>query len=398
MEKDLKIFTKNIENEAVEQINGIMDQVAFKDSKVRIMPDVHAGKGCVVGFTAKLGDKIIPAIVGGDIGCGMFCANIGKVDIDFDKLDNVIRNCVPSGIELHSQIVSNFELEKLKCFKSLRHPDRVKKSLGTLGGGNHFIEIDKDEDDNKYLIVHTGSRSLGTEIARCYQSLADKVCNYGYLDYLKKIKDTIEIYKIQGREKELESVLKELKKEENIKINDIPYYYTYVEGEYKDNYLHDMKIGQEFAVQNRKIIAETIANEMGFNIDDYFESVHNYISFDDNIVRKGAISAKKGEQVIIPMNMRDGCIIGVGKGNSDWNYSAPHGAGRIFSRSEAKKKINLEDYKKSMEGIYTTSVNDFTIDESPFVYKPTREIVENIEPTVEIKRIIKPIYNYKANK
>ena len=398
MKKDLKIFTDNINDVAIKQINEIMNQDAFKDSKVRIMPDVHAGKGCVVGFTAKLSNKVVPAIVGGDIGCGMLCSNIGNVDIDFDKLDIVIRNSIPSGSELHSTIIHNFELEKLKCFNHLKRPSRLLKSLGTLGGGNHFIEIDRDEDNNKYLVIHTGSRNLGNQVANYYQELADKICNHDYLEYLKNVKDVLNNYKNNGREKEIEQTLKLLKENLEINQNNVPYYLSYLTDEYREAYLHDMKICQEYAKKNRELISKIISREMGFNIDDYFESVHNYISFDDNIVRKGAISAKKGEQVIIPMNMRDGCIIGVGKGNSDWNYSAPHGAGRIFSRSEAKKKINLEDYKKSMEGIYTTSVNDFTIDESPFVYKPTSEIVENIEPTVEIKRIIKPIYNYKANK
>ena len=224
MKKDLKIFTDNINDVAIKQINEIMNQDAFKDSKVRIMPDVHAGKGCVVGFTAKLSDKVVPAIVGGDIGCGMLCSNIGNVDIDFDKLDIVIRNSIPSGSELHSTIIHNFELEKLKCFNHLKRPSRLLKSLGTLGGGNHFIEIDRDEDNNKYLVIHTGSRNLGNQVANYYQELADKICNHDYLEYLKNVKDVLNNYKNNGREKEIEQTLKLLKENLEINQNNVPYY------------------------------------------------------------------------------------------------------------------------------------------------------------------------------
>lgn len=395
--KNLKIFTDNIEEKAKEQIDELLMQEAFQDSKIRIMPDVHAGKGCVVGFTGNLGDKVIPNIVGVDIGCGIYCANLGKVKINFQKLDKVIRENVPSGRRVNIKKQTNFDLEKLYCHKWLSGIDWIEKSLGSLGGGNHFIEIDEDEDKNRYLVIHTGSRNLGTQVAKYYQDMADKTCNSKIFEYLRKREELIKKYKELGKEKEIQKNLEKLSVEFKAFQKEIPYEFVYLEKEERDAYLHDMKICQEFAIQNRLMIAKKIAECMDFDISDYFESVHNYIAFDDNIVRKGAISAKVGERVIIPMNMRDGCIIGVGKGNEDWNNSAPHGAGRILSRTDAKKVIKLKDYEESMKNIYTTSINNSTIDEAPAVYKPMKEIIKYIEPTVEITKIIKPIYNFKAN-
>lgn len=395
--KDLKIFTKNIDEVAVKQINELLEQEAFKDSKVRIMPDVHAGKGCVIGFTGNLGEKVIPNIVGVDIGCGLFCGDLGKIDIDFLKLDQVIRENVPSGKNVNKIPKAKFDIKQLYCYDELRHYEWIEKSAGSLGGGNHFIEIDKDEDNNKYLVIHTGSRNLGSQVAEYYQELADKIINHGLEEYLEKRQYVIENYKKLGKQKEIQNKLKELHAELELNKNIIPRDLAYLEDKYREKYLHDMKLCQEFAVLNRYIIAKTICEKMNWNLKEYFESVHNYISFDDNIVRKGAISAKKGERVIIPINMRDGCIIGCGKGNDDWNNSAPHGAGRIMSRKQAKQKINLQEYEKAMKDIYTTSVSEFTIDEAPFVYKPIDEILERIGDTVEVDKIIKPIYNYKAN-
>lgn len=408
--KDLKIFTDDIEQEAINQINELLDQEAFKDSKIRIMPDVHAGKGCVIGFTGNLGDKVIPNIVGVDIGCGMLCVELGNIDLDLERLDKIIREYVPSGFEVHDERKYKFlELQDLKCYRELKDTKRLERSIGTLGGGNHFIEIDIDEDNNKYLVIHTGSRNLGKQVAEYYQELANQLCNYNIGEYKEKQQELIKTYKEQGRKQEIQSALIKLREEYKIDHKKIPKDLAYLEGQYREDYLHDMKICQEFAILNRKTIANIILKNIMYYQDgeeplncwdlkdDYFETIHNYISFEDNIVRKGAISAKKDEMVLIPMNMRDGCIIGVGKGNDDWNQSAPHGAGRIMSRMKAKETFNLDEYKESMKDIYTTSVNEDTIDEAPFVYKPMQEIIDNISDTVDIIKIIKPIYNFKAS-
>ena len=394
---DLKIFTKNIEEQAINQINELLKQETFKNSKVRIMPDVHAGKGCVVGFTGNLGEKVIPNIVGVDIGCGMLCVELGNIDLDLEKLDKIIREYVPSGMNVHeNQRYKFLELEQLYCYKLLKNKDNwLEKSMGTLGGGNHFIEIDVDENGNKYLIIHTGSRNLGKQVAEIYQEKAIEYCSYE--DEMKEEKQKIiKEYKVSGKEKDIQNKLIEISKKYEGKTK-LPKDLCYLEGKLREDYLHDMKICQEFAVENRKEIAFIIMSKMNLDYIDCFETIHNYISFEDNIVRKGAISAKKGEMVLIPMNMRDGCIIGIGIGNDDWNQSAPHGAGRIMSRMQAKETFTLNEYKESMKNIYTTSVNENTIDEAPFVYKPMQEIIDNIGDTVDIIKIIKPIYNFKAN-
>lgn len=416
MSKDLKIFTSNIEDNAKEQIDLLLEQEAFKDCKIRIMPDVHAGAGCVIGFTGNLGNKVIPNIVGVDIGCGMLCVNLGKEDIDLEKFDKVVQSVVPSGYEVHKERLVKFDkLKELKCYRELRDTKRIERSIGTLGGGNHFIEVDIDEDNNKYLVIHTGSRNLGKQVAEYYQDLANQLCNYNIAEYQNKKLELIKNYKEQGRKKEIQSALETLKKEYQINQNKIPKDLAYLEGQYREDYLHDMKICQKFAKLNRMEIAYQIVTwyyqmsviqQVGIGhtlppilnecMNEIFDTIHNYISFDDNIVRKGAISAKKGEKVLIPMNMRDGCIIAIGKGNDDWNQSAPHGAGRIMSRMQAKEKFNLDEFEKSMNGIYTTSVCDSTIDEAPFVYKSMQEIIDCIGDTVEIIKIIKPIYNFKA--
>lgn len=419
--KNIKIFTDDVEQVALDQINELLDQDAFKDTKVRIMPDVHAGIGCVIGFTGDLGDKVIPNIVGVDIGCGMLCVELGKVDIDLEKLDRVIRDNVPSGRNVHNNPITPFDLTRLLCYDKLKGIDWIKNSIGTLGGGNHFIEVDVDDDGNKYLVIHTGSRNLGNQVARIYQDTAIKNCSYDKEMRIEK-RDMIDELKSEGREREIQenlNIITEKYKDRTKLARDL----CYLDGNLREDYLHDMKICQEFATKNRYMIAYIILKEMFPNpnyvypgTEDYgiyyssdvynpigldkiimFETIHNYISFDDNIIRKGAISAKKGERVLIPMNMRDGCIIGIGKGNDDWNQSAPHGAGRIMSRMEAKNNIDMKDFKDSMNGIYTTSVNEQTIDESPFAYKPMDEIIKNIGDTVDIERMIKPIYNFKAS-
>ena len=396
--KDLKIFTNNIEDKAKEQIDLLLEQEAFKDCKIRIMPDVHAGAGCVIGFTGNLGDKVIPNIVGVDIGCGMLCVNLGQADIDLKELDKVIHNYIPSGMNVNNEIYEYFDISRLLCHKELKNKGEwLEKSLCSLGGGNHFIEIDVDENNNKFLIIHTGSRNLGKQVAEIYQEKAIKYCSYENEMKEEKQKTIIE-YKKQHKEKEIQNKLIEISKKYEDKTK-LPKDLCYLEGKLREDYLHDMKICQEFASKNRELIATKIINKLGLYlfIEDNFETIHNYISFEDNIIRKGSISARKGERVLIPMNMRDGCIIGIGKGNDDWNQSAPHGAGRTMSRNIARQTLNIDDYKKSMEGIYTTSVNEETIDEAPMVYKPMQEIIDCIGDTVEIERIIKPIYNFKAS-
>lgn len=399
---DLKIFTENIEPQALNQIYTLIKQPAFADCKVRVMPDVHAGAGCVIGFTADLGDKVIPNIVGVDIGCGMRVVELGNIDIDLVKLDEIIRKYVPSGRNVHEteDDFSENIINHLYCKNSLKNADWLKRSCGTLGGGNHFVELDIDDSGNKYLVIHSGSRNIGKQVAEIYQQMAiDDLSGTNNLE--EETKKLIEDYKRTGRHKDIQRGIADLKRKFEPKLS-VPKELSYLTGEHREMYLHDMKLCQEFAQINRFMISEQILRNLlwyseSAKIFNAFETIHNYIEHDTNIVRKGAISAKEGEIVLIPINMRDGCIIGKGKGNADWNYSAPHGAGRIMSRSKAKETVTLEEFEKSMHGIYTTSVNRSTIDESPMAYKPIEEIVANIQDTVEIVKIIKPIYNFKAS-
>lgn len=389
---DLKIYAKTIDPKATQQIYTLLAQKAFADCKVRIMPDVHAGAGCVIGFTADLGDKVIPNIVGVDIGCGMLCVELGKIDIDFAKLDRVIRENVPSGMNVNEAASWRVTKDDLRCYDHLRNKDWINNSMGSLGGGNHFIEIDVDDEGNKYLVIHTGSRNLGKQVCEIYQDKA--IYNlHGNGARKQEIDLLIAEYRATGRQSEIEEGIKNIKSKFG---GSIPKELCYLEGQDRDDYLHDMRYCQEFAVFNRQEIAVRIIREMGWTWVNVFETIHNYIDHESNIVRKGAISAKKGERLLIPINMRDGCIIGIGKGNKDWNCSAPHGAGRIMSRMEAKEKLALEEYKETMSGIFTTSVCTGTIDEAPMVYKPMQEIVDCIGDTVEIEKIIKPVYNFKA--
>ena len=394
--KNLKIFTSNIEDEAVKQIDLLLQQEPFKECKVRIMPDVHAGKGCVIGFTADLGDKVIPNIVGVDIGCGMLCVELGNIDIDLEKFDKIVNDYIPAGRNIRESKLINFEkIKELYCFRELKETNKFEKAIGTLGGGNHFIELNVDDENNKYLVIHTGSRNMGKQVADYYQNLAIELCS-GKEEMWKRKAEIITTYKEQGKKPEIQRALKELEKEYKDNQPELPKELCYLTGEYREDYLHDMQICQEYASLNRKHIALEILNKYGIIAMNKFETIHNYICFEDNIVRKGAIRANKGERVIIPINMRDGSIIAIGKGNEDWNNSAPHGAGRIMSRMKAKETFKLDEFKKSMEGIYTTSVVEETIDEAPFVYKPMQEIIDNIKDAVEIEKIIKPIYNFKA--
>lgn len=393
---NLKIFTENIETEAVNQIDTLIKQPVFAHCKVRIMPDVHAGKGCVIGFTADLGDKVIPNIVGVDIGCGMLTSNLGDAEIDLEKLDAVVKKLVPSGRNIHESRVANFDqIEELYCIDYLKNIEKVERSIGTLGGGNHFIELDIDEEGNKYLIIHSGSRNLGKQVADYYQNLAFELLQ-GKNELSSEQTRIIESYKAAGRANEIEKAIKELHQKFREKGLSIPKELCYLAGKQREQYLHDMKICQDYAALNRETIAEIILSNMKLSAKNQFQTIHNYIDLASNIVRKGAISAKEGELLLIPINMRDGCIIGSGKGNDDWNQSAPHGAGRLMSRSKAREVVKLEDYQNSMIGIYTSSISSATIDEAPMVYKPLEDIVNHIHDTVEILKIIKPIYNYKA--
>lgn len=398
--KDLKIFTSNVEQEAIDQINTLLDQPAFENCKVRIMPDVHAGAGCVIGFTANLGEKVIPNIVGVDIGCGMLTVklHLNGTEIDFEKLDKVIREKIPYGCNVHEgRLPGGYpDIQNLYCYRNLKDTKRLERSLGTLGGGNHFIEIDIDDEGNYYLIIHTGSRNLGKQVADYYQNLAIELMS-GKNELYEKQFQLIEEYKAQGRREEIQAAIKELHRQFNPNPLNIPKELCYLTGEYRDQYLHDMEICQNFAEMNRKHIASIIMKAMNWNAIDVWQTIHNYIEIDTNMVRKGAISAKIGERVLIPINMRDGCIIGIGKGNEDWNCSAPHGAGRIMSRNKAREIVSLDEFKNCMDGIFTTSVGVYTLDEAPMVYKPMEEIIENIKDTVEIEKIIKPVYNFKAS-
>ena len=393
------VYTDIIEETAEEQIKLLCDQPFVKGSRIRIMPDVHAGKGCVIGFTADLGDMVIPNIVGVDIGCGMYTVELGKIVIDFEKLDEAIRKNIPSGMKVHEGRIVRFpELMELKCYRELKDTKRLERSVGTLGGGNHFIEIDSDDEGNKYLVIHTGSRNLGTQVAEHYQSLAyELMCGKDKL--FSQQNELIARYKAEGRRSEIQAAIKELRSSFQAQECFTPRELCYLTGEYREMYLHDMRICQEFASLNRMTIAGLILSAaFGVELSDCprFETIHNYIDHESNIVRKGAVSAKKGEKLLIPINMRDGSLICIGKGNPDWNCSAPHGAGRMFSRNAAKEKFTLDEFQNSMEGIYSTSIHLSTIDECPMAYKSMEDIVDYITPTAEIVSIIKPVYNFKA--
>lgn len=394
---DLKIFTENVDYKALQQIFTLVKQDSFANSKIRIMPDVHAGAGCVIGFTATYIDKIIPNIVGVDIGCGMRVANLGKANIDLQEFDEVIKKFIPSGRNVNQTEQVDFSrLKDLRCYHHLKNPSGYfEKSIGTLGSGNHFLELEIDDEQNVYLVIHTGSRNLGKQVAEYYQNVAiDVISGSRHFDQQSKV--IIEKYKAIGKAKEIEQALKEIKSNWKAQSVKIPKDLCYVENSDMDDYLHDMRICQEYAVLNRETIMKNILAHIGIKPIESFETIHNYVDMDHKIIRKGAVSAKKDEILLIPINMRDGSLLCKGKGNEDWNCSAPHGAGRILSRSEAKELISLDEFKKSMSGIYTTSVCKSTIDESPMAYKPMEEIMNCIKDTVEIMKILKPIYNYKA--
>ena len=387
-------YTGRLEDEAREQILAVCDMEEFSSSRIRIMPDVHAGKGCTIGTTMTLADKVVPSTVGVDIGCGMYTVYLGKVEIDLEKLDTVA-HYIPSGRDVWDGRIERFDLTRLKCYRNLKDTRRLERSLGTLGGGNHFIEVDIDSEGGKYLVIHSGSRNLGKQVAESYQGIAVDL-NLGKEEYFKAREELIAKYKAEGRRKEIQTALKALEKEFKAKEPTVPRDLCYLWGDFMKDYLHDVDICQKFAVRSREKMAEIILEKCGLIALDSFTTVHNYIDLDGMVLRKGAVSAKKGEKLLVPINMRDGSLICIGKGNDEWNCSAPHGAGRIMSRSMAFEKLTMAEFEKQMAGIYSTTVLPDTLDESPMAYKSMAEIVENIEPTAEIISVIKPIYNFKA--
>lgn len=385
-------YTPELEDVARTQIQSVCDQKEFADCKIRIMPDVHAGKGCTIGTTMTIQDKIVPGMVGVDIGCGMETVELAERDIDFDRLDALIRKEIPYGREVRdSAHVLNHEIDlaQLRCADRV-NLNRAMRSIGTLGGGNHFIEVDRSEDGRLFLVVHSGSRHLGTEIAGFYQDEGRRAL-WGGAQY--QVTMIIEQLKREGRFKEIQKTIKALKKEHELSI---PKDLAYVEGKLFDDYIHDMKLTQRFAVLNRKAMVDVILTGLRLTPVDVFTTIHNYIDTDAMILRKGAVSARMGEKLLIPINMREGSLICIGKGNTEWNCSAPHGAGRLMSRRTAFNDLSMEEFQKEMEGVYTTCVLPETLDESPMAYKSMDEIVSQIEPTAEIVQRIRPVYNFKA--
>lgn len=386
-------YAKVVEDEAIEQIRRMCDYDFTEGSRICIMPDVHAGKGCTIGTTMTVVDRAVPNIVGVDIGCGMYTVNLGKADIDFEKLDEAA-HFIPSGMHVWEGRMERFDLTGLKCYRSLKNTKYLERSLGTLGGGNHFIEVDQAEDGTKYLVIHSGSRNLGKQVADIYQHLAVEL-HSGKEEYFKKRDALIEEYKAAGRRKEIQSALKDLTWEHRDCM--IPDDLCYLYGTYFEDYLYDVEICQRFARHNREKIAGVIFERTGMTGGEAFHTIHNYIDTDEMILRKGAIAAHKGEKVLIPINMRDGSVLAVGKGNPDWNYSAPHGAGRLMSRTKAKESLNMEEYKSVMAGVYTTSVNEATLDEAPMAYKSLEDIIDVIRESVDVIDVMKPVYNFKAS-
>jgi len=386
-------YASVIEEEAIEQIRRMCDYEFTAGSRIRIMPDVHAGKGCTIGTTMTITDKAVPNIVGVDIGCGMYTVKLGKTDIDFAKFDEAA-HFIPSGMNVWEGRQEHFDLEQLRCYRDLNDTKRLERSLGTLGGGNHFIEIDESADGEKYLVIHSGSRNLGKQVAELYQKLAVDLSK-GKEEYFKKRDEIIRTYKEKGKRKEIQAALKKIAWEQKESL--IPEDLCFLYGSYLEDYLHDVEVCQRFARRNREKMAEILLERTGIAAGEAFHTIHNYIDTEEMILRKGAIAAHAGEKILIPINMRDGSVLAVGKGNAEWNYSAPHGAGRIMSRKAAKDKLSLEEYRETMKGIYTTSVNEATLDEAPMAYKSLNDIIDVIRDSVDIIDVMKPVYNFKAS-
>ena len=384
---NVKVYATIFEDEAYKQVERISSFNPYKNSKIRIMPDAHAGKGCVVGTTMTIADSITPNLVGVDIGCGMLAAKISNKNIDLQKLDDIIHKFVPNGFAIHDKpiITNTFNLENLYCANTI-DIDYALRSIGSLGGGNHFIELNKNSNGEYIIVIHSGSRNLGVQVCNYYQKIASENKNKYH------VKELIQKLKSEGREKEIQSEIQKFNSSQEPFDKEL----AHLTGTNFYNYLHDMEIVQNYASQNRWNILRIICEKMNIQTYEFIETIHNYIDIKNMILRKGAVSANLGEKLIIPMNMRDGSLICVGKGNPDWNYSAPHGAGRLMSRSKAKENITMDEFENSMSNVFTTSVCEETLDEAPQAYKPMEEIIPIIQDTVEILEIIKPVYNFKS--
>ena len=389
-----KCFATNAEEQAIDQIRTMCSTPFTEGCQVRIMPDMHSGKGCTIGTTMTVRDKVVPNVVGVDIGCGMFVVELGKDEIDLQLLDESC-HYVPSGFSVWPGRQRQFDLTQLECFRNLKDTKRLVRSIGTLGGGNHFIEVDRAPDGTNYLVIHSGSRNLGNQVANYYQHLAIDL-HSGAAEFFEKRDQLIARYKAEGRRREIQSALKQLRRER--KALDVPADLCWLEGSYMEAYLADVAICQQFARLNRETMAEVILERAGLSGGSSFHTIHNYIDVDEMILRKGAIAAHEGELVLIPLNMRDGSVLARGRGNADWNFSAPHGAGRLMSRAAAHRELSLEEYRQQMAeaGIYTTCVCEATLDEAPGAYKAREDIIGPIAEAVDIVEELRPIYNFKA--
>ena len=389
---EAKIFTDVVDSSSIAQVLELCNQEFAAGSRIRMMPDIHAGAGCTIGTTMTITDKVVPNLVGVDISCGLETVRISEKSVDLQKLDQIIHEKIPSGFAIRNKAhdyLNRVNLNELCCVSHVKM-SRAEKSIGTLGGGNHFIEMDKDDDGNLYLVIHSGSRHLGVEVANYYQEEGYKALNHADDTAIRELVSRL---KAEGREKQIE---KEIKRVKNLKQTNIPKSLAYVSGELFEQYIHDMKIVQHYAMLNRQAMVDEIVRAMGLHVEEQFTTIHNYIDTEAMILRKGAVSAKAGEKLLIPINMRDGSLICVGKGNEDWNLSAPHGAGRLMSRAEAKRSFTVSEFEEQMTEVYTTSVNKSTLDECPMAYKNMQDILNNIGPTAEVVKIIRPIYNFKA--
>lgn len=386
-------YATQIEEAAIEQIRTMCDQPFTEGARIRIMPDAHAGKGCTIGTTMTVTDKVVPNIVGVDIGCGMYTVDLGRHALDLPAIDEAC-HVVPSGMNVWESRKKHFDLTELRCYRELKETRRLERSLGTLGGGNHFIEVDVASDGTNYLVIHSGSRNLGTQVASYYQHLAIEL-RQGKEEYFQRRDALIAEYKAAGRRNEIQKALREMKWQE--REPEVPRDLCWLHGSYLDDYLHDVAVCQRFARINRETMAEEIIRMCGLSDRDAFHTIHNYIDVDEMILRKGAIAAHAGELVLIPLNMRDGSVLARGRGNEDWNYSAPHGAGRLMSRTAAKERLSVEEYRNAMAGIYTTSVSEATLDEAPGAYKSADDILGPIAEAVDIIEVMRPVFNFKAS-
>ncbi len=394
------VYSDEYEDKAIGQIINLCNQDFTEGANIRIMPDYHYGAGCTIGFTADLGDKVVPNLTGVDLGCGMLTVNLGKENIDLEFFDKIVHNNIPHGFMGHNRSVETLDrINDILCIDHFNKTPVFQKQIGTLGGGNHFVELGKDDEDNIFLIIHSGSRNLGKMVADFYQNTAiEERKELGDFEEIRN--DLIEKLKNEGKSHQIEKNLKQLSKRFKNTVTKYPKSLCFLTGKSRENYLHDAQICQQYASLNRKTMAEILLKNL-FNTSlknfSYIETVHNYIDFSDNIIRKGAVSARKGELLLIPINMRDGSLLCVGKGNADWNYSAPHGAGRVMSRSQAKRTLDIHEFSETMKNVYSTTVGQGTLDEAPMAYKSMESIVSQIGDTVEIKKIIKPIYNFKSS-